>query len=95
MQNNSLNSLQKKLENLNATKEEVSQVQSLYIISMYKSIVELLMVKKGDDKKFLEEFTRFLDENIKSLDNDSRAWYKKAIEQENERIIKTISEKIT
>ncbi len=81
-------------EGLEITEDEEKQIKYIYLVQIYKSIIELLMTLKGKDKEFVEEFTKFLDAKIKSLDPENLSNFEVAMESERSRItnsmVKTI-----
>lgn len=75
---------------LEITEDEEKQIKFIYLVQIYKSIVELLMTLKGKDKVFVDEFTKYLDVNVKSLDQETLSHFDKAMEAERNRIVNSM-----
>lgn len=76
------------------TEEEEKQIKFIYLVQICKGIVELLMTLKGNDKAFVEEFTKFLDLNIKSLDAETLSYFDNAMNDERSRIADSMTKTI-
>lgn len=79
---------------LEITEDEEKTIKYIYLVQIYKSIVELLMTLKGKDKVFVEEFTKYLDTNVKSLDAETLSVFDKTMEDERSRIVNSMTQTI-
>ncbi len=79
---------------LEITEDEEKQIKFIYLVQIYKSIVELLMTLKGNDKAFVDEFIKFLDLSIKSLDAKTLSAFDNAMKDERSRIADSMTQTI-
>lgn len=94
MKNNFEEYFKQLFKGLEITEEEEKQIKFIYLVQIYKSIVELLITLKGGDKVFVDEFTKYLDVNVKSLDAETLSQFDKAMENERGRIIESMTQTI-
>lgn len=94
MKNNFEEYFKQLFKGLEITENEEKQIKFIYLVQIYKSIVELLMTLKGKDKAFVDEFTKYLDVNVKSLDPETLSQFDKAMEDERSRIANSMTQTI-
>jgi hypothetical protein len=94
MKNNFEEYFRQLFKGLEITEEEEKQIKFIYLVQIYKSIVELLMTLKGKDKVFVNEFTKYLDANVKSFDRETLSNFDKAMENERNRIVNSMTKTI-
>jgi len=69
---------------------EKNQLMGIYMISVYKLLIELLLTFKGNDKEFIKKINQFIDSNIVQLDAESREIFDKTVENQKNDILKKI-----
>ncbi len=94
MKNNFEEYFKQLFKGLEITEDEEKQIKFIYLVQIYKSIVELLITLKGKDKAFVDEFTKYLDANVKSLDPETLSHFDKAMEDERRRIVNSMTQTI-
>lgn len=78
-------------KDVNISEQEKKQLLGVYLISIYKILIEILLTFKGNDKVFLQKLNELIGQGIDNLEPQLKNAFDKAIEEQKSKIIDTIT----